>query len=506
MHRAFYVEEILIDIFGHCDEVDTNVWPKGSKGLSALARTCKTFKEPALDILWSKLTNLSPLVRCLPEASFLTCTDRNYSLKRPLKQADWDIILGFTRRVRVCHLLDSCGLTADCVQELSNPPTSTASIFPKLFELAIWRPKEEIIPFLQHLTGPRLTVLKLEYPHALGDAIGTFGERCPNVATFGYACIPVKEEPDTISGLICQWSKLRFIRCKNALSLNAAARTHLSFDLFGPSSILTFQALVQCELHSRSLAAIRRFLDPCRLSMIEQLDVGVIVPPTGLELQSFLATLPDVCNHDSLIVISTWVSGFEFGLPYAAFAQHVPPYHINFHHLCPLTVFANVQTIDLSIPCGADLSERELLQLASSWPRLQVFIVGGNEGCTSSSTITLRGFVQLLERCRLLSRFSFTFDTRGYTEISQGHPWHGFGMPEDTEIRVRDSAIEEESVEALAIFFHVAPFPKFSLVFGSEYPNGERRLEPFTLYRDRWKRVHSLAQKLWEERDKLLHS
>ena len=72
MHRAFYVEEILVDIFAHCYAVPPNVWPKGRKVLSALARTCKTFKEPALDILWSELSNLGPLVRCLPEASYLS--------------------------------------------------------------------------------------------------------------------------------------------------------------------------------------------------------------------------------------------------------------------------------------------------------------------------------------------------------------------------------------------------------------------------------------------------
>ena len=37
----------------------------------SLARTCRAFKEPALDILWARLEDLSPLVRCLPEASYV---------------------------------------------------------------------------------------------------------------------------------------------------------------------------------------------------------------------------------------------------------------------------------------------------------------------------------------------------------------------------------------------------------------------------------------------------
>ncbi|KAF8447203.1 hypothetical protein L210DRAFT_3390514 [Boletus edulis BED1] len=36
--------------------------------LPALARTCKAFRDPALDILWAELYSLAPLIRCLPGA------------------------------------------------------------------------------------------------------------------------------------------------------------------------------------------------------------------------------------------------------------------------------------------------------------------------------------------------------------------------------------------------------------------------------------------------------
>ena len=408
--------------------------------------------------------------------------------------------------MRVIRLFDACGVTADCVEELSSPPTSTVSVFPKLYELSIFRLEKQVIPFMQHLTGPRLTVLKLNHPYEVEDAISTFGEKCPNITTFEYRPTPATENPNTLSRFISQWPKLRSMYCKYARSLNAAARTQLTrihnlhslklelpdvVDLSSPS-VLTFPALVHYELHARSLDTIRRFFNPCRLSVIEQLNFGLLVPPVALELQSFLAALTDACNHDSL-------SGFKLGFPLSA--HPVPLYHINFHHLCPLTVFTNIRSIDLAVPWGVDLSERELLRLASSWPRLQVLILGGNRGMgrTTSGGITPGGFVQLLERCRSLSRFSFTFDTGGYTDIPQGHPWHGLDMPEGTEIYVHHSAIEEESVEALGTFFHVAPFPKFKLVSGDERGDGH-------LYCDRWKRVHSLARNLWEERETSFHS
>lgn len=41
--------------------------PGGGQTVARLARTCKVFKEPALDILWSELGSLLPLIRLFPE-------------------------------------------------------------------------------------------------------------------------------------------------------------------------------------------------------------------------------------------------------------------------------------------------------------------------------------------------------------------------------------------------------------------------------------------------------
>ena len=69
MHRALQIPEILSDIFYHCSPQGLDQHPcKASIDLSALARTCRTFKEPALDVLWRVLTGSSPLARSLPEA------------------------------------------------------------------------------------------------------------------------------------------------------------------------------------------------------------------------------------------------------------------------------------------------------------------------------------------------------------------------------------------------------------------------------------------------------
>jgi hypothetical protein len=53
--------ETLLDIFATVCEISR------LSVIAALARTCKAFKEPALDILWQHICGFEPLILCLPE-------------------------------------------------------------------------------------------------------------------------------------------------------------------------------------------------------------------------------------------------------------------------------------------------------------------------------------------------------------------------------------------------------------------------------------------------------
>jgi F-box-like len=67
MHPCLHIPEILSRIF-HYTKVDQSdgEWPiPGSSTLARAARTCKSFTEPALDILWYTLPSLVPLIKYL---------------------------------------------------------------------------------------------------------------------------------------------------------------------------------------------------------------------------------------------------------------------------------------------------------------------------------------------------------------------------------------------------------------------------------------------------------
>jgi len=67
MHRALQLDDIIRVVFDYVNELSVHYWPGGNVGqktLAALARTCKIFHEPALDILWGDLYFPHPLIRC----------------------------------------------------------------------------------------------------------------------------------------------------------------------------------------------------------------------------------------------------------------------------------------------------------------------------------------------------------------------------------------------------------------------------------------------------------
>ncbi|KAI9567217.1 hypothetical protein HD554DRAFT_2193136 [Boletus coccyginus] len=224
-------------------------------------------------MIWAELNDLTPLVRCLPEASRVASEDV-HSLQKYLEQTDWDIILGYAHRVRALpRLYGSSGLAADCIEALSNPPSSTESIFPNLRIVGLQEPSATIAPLVRHLTSPKLTDISFERAEDLGAAIDTFGERCPIVTDFQ---VLQWAHADTISGLLCRWKNLCSVQCYN-VGLNIDALCHLSrlhkllylsfkvhdavvdriHATLSPASTLTFSALDELYLTSAYLSPIR---------------------------------------------------------------------------------------------------------------------------------------------------------------------------------------------------------------------------------------------------------
>ncbi|KAH9913198.1 hypothetical protein B0H21DRAFT_396450 [Amylocystis lapponica] len=90
--KALLTDDILRDIFLHLDPRC-----KTRSDLARLARVCKFFSEPALDLLWKDLSDVFLLLRILP--SFVDSDGQKF-LNGPITQDAWSRFQYYARRVR----------------------------------------------------------------------------------------------------------------------------------------------------------------------------------------------------------------------------------------------------------------------------------------------------------------------------------------------------------------------------------------------------------------------
>ncbi|KAJ7109966.1 hypothetical protein C8R44DRAFT_634597 [Mycena epipterygia] len=110
--------------------------PNGRRTLSRLARTCRAWLDPALNVLWRELDSLVPVLGLFPSHLLKKARKPGLGLTTPPLEKDWEKILKYGGKV--------LRITYD---EISNNVSN--SIFPMLEE---HRPRTYLLPNLQHLT------------------------------------------------------------------------------------------------------------------------------------------------------------------------------------------------------------------------------------------------------------------------------------------------------------------------------------------------------------------
>ncbi|KAI0356991.1 hypothetical protein OH77DRAFT_187499 [Trametes cingulata] len=105
VQRVWLIDELVRNILGHLPSVGS------AKTLASCARVSSTLSEPALDLLWSRMTGLSPLCQLLPQCCDDSDAERTdgAATSLPDKQLeviaeeDWTRFARYARRVRKLH-------------------------------------------------------------------------------------------------------------------------------------------------------------------------------------------------------------------------------------------------------------------------------------------------------------------------------------------------------------------------------------------------------------------
>ena len=205
--------------------------------LASFARSCKTFQEPALRVLWSELSDLRPLIGCLPEYAITSDDNKivsygKYDLgcihadvlcgqqfSHTLRTEDWQTFIKYASYVR------SLGIRGPGL-----PPTLTSGAFqsicalrptlvllPNVRQLIYYSVAldDVCLPYLLSIVGTELRVFELHHPmgEAASGAISTglaLLSAQPHLREFKM----VGQRPPTISPALSS-----FLCCVSSLSV-----------------------------------------------------------------------------------------------------------------------------------------------------------------------------------------------------------------------------------------------------------------------------------------------
>ncbi|KAJ7853919.1 hypothetical protein B0H13DRAFT_2358729 [Mycena leptocephala] len=342
MHRCLSIHEIITEISSHFD----SSLRSESADLSALARTCHAFQDPALDELWRTQETIYNVIRCLPQDLFEANTSRSavVVLRRAPEDADWARPLFYSNRVRV--FAPSYGGSVTFKGLHLDPPKG--SWFPRLRTLE-WNIYSEDDAFIHSFLSPQL-----------------------------------ERGSDRISACITQLMHLESLHMRRC-SLTLAAVKHIgllptlkSLELESlPSELLAhgalparlFEALVSLQLYHADVRAILTFLHACA-GALTKLAVWVSPDETMSEAQlmEFSAVLSSWRRSLTNLVVSRLGADIANDLPYT----------FNDNAFRPLRGLRHLTSVCIVTPAWIGLSDAGILELARSWTHLRFLALGSN--------------------------------------------------------------------------------------------------------------------------------
>ncbi|KAH7915566.1 hypothetical protein BJ138DRAFT_1077244 [Hygrophoropsis aurantiaca] len=411
MHPCLSVQELLSIIFAHLK--------LGSKNtLVALARTCKTFQEPALNELYAEVEGFDCFLQCLPRTLWVINLGK-LNFTRPMDPRDWCTLQNYARRVQtLCY--DSRHYYAPCIEEevfrsLCFCPTS--ALFPKIQKVVWEHAPDYSTHFIRFIIGPIVNYVSTTFNPLLMHSYASLGIMCPNITSFHlHARRFSKDIPSLPSNLLHMWKRLENVsiaqpslsNLQHLASLKSLKTLSISWN-FPPKKMTkqdfgenTFSQLRHLSIHSyKSLAICSNLLE----SMSE-----TAISPNTLELRAeevvddysfsrLISLLTEKCSHQDMHSITIRANTKKDG-------SHI----VNLPAFRPLLSFKNLTHFSVRCPDTFDLNDQGLKEIATAWPHLEVLDMASSWVWDRRPRITLPGLIPLLAHCPHLHTLSLGID------------------------------------------------------------------------------------------------
>ncbi|KAF8436369.1 hypothetical protein L210DRAFT_987113 [Boletus edulis BED1] len=347
-----------------------------------------------------------------------------YSFSRPLTQTEWDTLLSYTRRIQ--SIVEFyCGLDWESVITFLDPP-ATRPLFPNLCMLCCDY-RDDTMAVL-NLPLPSLISLEVTFEglRLFQSSLKLFPKNSPNIRNIDVSVYDLdgvatfsKIEPN----YICHWQNLTSVHCSE-IALDAHELVHLSHmpaltelniassaTLSPFDSPLSFPSLHNLMLSSEPLKPISRLLSQIRLPVIRSFSAFIRDCPSRLQLSSFWASFQTASTGHTVEKLGLTLSYNSSN----NFTRSEAPL-LGFEDLQPCLAFSNLRVMDINVGWNVDLTDGDLLMLASAWLCLEDLSINMDWGWNTAAGIMPNGLLRLLESCQSLKNVVLVINPQGYTE------------------------------------------------------------------------------------------
>lgn len=410
MHQALLVPEVLLHIFAHVKQIRDPSYarkPLSRQCLAALATTCKSFYEPAMDFLWADMDMLLPLLGCVTRLHPMIYPRAQKFWSRdiePLSELERSQFFRHSGRVR------SLSVSSDDDFHLLYFLPFDTCVFPNLLSLS-W-----VVIFTRHLhlfLSPTLRncYIAIVQPELVRNSIGT---RCPTLADLDIVTMGTTARAPHLSETVRSCKALKRLQCP---PLDSAAWKHLS----------TIPTLLDLSIHQESFSSPPSKLDTHNLSFATFLNVTTLrfcyAPiaditavmqhsefPSLKEFEFVAHVLPGAELRPLLRALSQCKACHT--LEKIAISDDDPeveePPGNSFPVVKELVCFTQLRSLRLFIHCSTNLDNDLLLKVISSWPQLRSLSLYDPRHLPPK--VTFRGLFAALRRCPQLRALHVDLD------------------------------------------------------------------------------------------------
>ncbi|KAF9566130.1 hypothetical protein CPC08DRAFT_628791 [Agrocybe pediades] len=178
--------------------------PNGRRSLSRLARTCRAFSGPALDVLWRDLDSIVPIIGLFPNNLLKKSRKPGLGLSRLPRDEDWKTIIKYSERIqRITYDESANNLTPSIFSVFEDcRPQNMAYVLPRLQELTWKVETSSALDRCMIFLHPELQVLNLEIGNKMPKIHEFLTEVCKRTTLKGISFISPTSLPDNFTELL----------------------------------------------------------------------------------------------------------------------------------------------------------------------------------------------------------------------------------------------------------------------------------------------------------------